>query len=115
MPDSDKARMKLIIKKLEQDFADLQEVVWELYEDSIGTDEMLEGIQCTEDVISSVTKKSDNNLEFEVGYLKGLERALELFENMGGGRFIPEFDRSGDHGAHNCKDNAYCEVCGLKL
>jgi hypothetical protein len=97
-----------LTKKLEQEIADSQEMIWDNDEKKD-----MEGIRCTQDIIDYVMNRQDSSLDFEVGYLKGIERAMELIGDDS--RIIPKFDRSADHGAHNCMQHGYCEVCGLKL
>jgi fructose/tagatose bisphosphate aldolase len=99
---------KNVIVELDKDMTDSLDAIWDSPHAGI-----YENIRCTQDIVDAVMKE-ENNLEFEVGYLKGMERAVELIRECGG-RFIPEFDSKAEVELHNCKSHAYCEKCGLKV
>ncbi len=50
-------------------------------------------------------------------HAKGLLIALEKSnrKEMLEYKMIPRFDRQGEVEGHNCEQNAYCEICGLKI
>ena len=50
-------------------------------------------------------------------HAKGLLMALEKSnrKEMLDYGLIPKFDRRGEVVGHNCMQNAFCEICGLKI